>query len=277
MAADAVGPGQPIIIPVEAIQPNRFQPRQHFDGEELDSLATSIRRVGILQPVVVRPAASGFELIMGERRWRAAIMAGLQAIPALVQQVPDDAAAVLALVENVQRANLDFWEEAEGYQMVLDRFPITQAELAAAVGRRQSTIANKLRLLRLPAAAKNKARHAGLTERHMRALLKVTEADQLNSLLDLVVADNLTVRDTEALVEQSLAAEAGGGQGDGKRHRQRGPRGLRMIRDVRIMMNTFRQGVEALRKAGLDADMATADHGEHLTVTIRIPKQRRVK
>lgn len=265
--------GQAISIPVEAIRPNQFQPRRHFDGDELGALAASIRQVGVLQPIMVRPAEDHFELIMGERRWRAAMMAGLQEVPALLRRLPDEAAAVLALVENMQRTDLSFWEEAEGFQRILGRFQITQGELAVAIGRGQSTVANKLRLLRLPDDIKMRARRAGLTERHVRALLKVEDGAMLNRLVDKIVADDLTVRETEALVEKSLAASDGGSQ----EKRRRGASGLRMIRDVRIMMNTFRQGVEALRKAGLDADMATDDYDEHLTITIRIPKQRHKK
>lgn len=268
-------PGRPIALPVEAIRPNRFQPRQEFDPDELGSLAASIRQVGVLQPIVVRPADDGFELIMGERRWRAAMVAGLQEIPALIQAVDDEAAAVLALVENVQRADLSFWEEAEGYQGVLDRFGITQEELAAAVGRSQSTIANKLRLLRLPDAVKEKARRAGLSERHVRALLKVEDPRLVAELLDVIVTENLTVRETEALIADSLAGAEQKALPSGNAKARRKGGGLRVIKDVRIMMNTFRQGVDALRQAGLDAQMATEDHGEHITITIRIPKGRR--
>lgn len=271
--ADQLQPGQPIALPVEAIRPNRFQPRQDFDPDELSSLAASIRQVGVLQPIVVRPVDDGFEIIMGERRWRAAMVAGLQEIPALVQAVDDEAAAVLALVENVQRADLSFWEEAEGYQAVLDRFGITQEELAAAVGRSQSTIANKLRLLRLPDDVKEKARRAALSERHVRALLKVEDPRLAAKLLDVIVDENMTVREAEALIDGTLAAAdaqtlaPGGAKAKGKG-------GLRVMKDVRIMMNTFRQGIDALRRAGLDAQMATEDHGEHITITIRIPKGR---
>ncbi|HLS89492.1 MAG TPA: ParB/RepB/Spo0J family partition protein [Sphingobacteriaceae bacterium] len=271
---DEPQPGQPIALPVEAIRPNRFQPRQDFDPDELGSLAASIRQVGVLQPIVVRPVDDGFEIIMGERRWRAAMVAGLQEIPALVQAVDDEKAAVLALVENVQRADLSFWEEAEGYQKILDRFGITQEELAAAVGRSQSTIANKLRLLRLPEAVKEKARRAALTERHVRALLKVEDPQLMGELLDLMVAGNLTVRDAEALVADALAAAAQQPASSPTAKSRGKGGGLRVIKDVRIMMNTFRQGVDALRRAGLDARMDTEDHGEHITITIRIPKGR---
>lgn len=273
--------GQPVILPVEAIVPNPFQPRQYFSDQEMDALTASVRRVGVLQPVIVRPAGRKFQLIMGERRWRAAGAAGLKEVPALVRDLDDETAAVLALVENVQRTDLNFWEEAEGYKTILDRFGATQAELALAVGKQQSTIANKLRLLRLPDDVKLAARQAGFTERHVRALLRLEDSEDLREVVGIIAQEKLTVRETEALIDAWLEEQAiglpavGAGSEAGVKEQAQRPRGgLRMIRDARILLNTFRQGVDALRKAGLDASMDTADEGDHFTVTIRIPKER---
>ena len=258
------------------IRPNPFQPRVHFDEASLAELAESIRQVGLLQPLLVRPAADGgYELVAGERRWRAARLAGLEEVPAVVRPLPDQDAAVLALVENLQREELGFFEEAAAYQDVIHRFGLTQEQLAALLGRQQSTIANKLRLLRLPMNVRQQIVAAGLSERHARALLRLPTAALQEAVLQEAVAGGWSVRRLEERVEQVLAERAGAGEATGGKpatRRQRRLQGLRAIKDVRILLNTVRAGVDTLRRAGLPAEMEQADYEEFVEVRIRIPK-----
>lgn len=273
-----------VSLPVDRIDPSPYQPRRTMDQAELEALAASVRQVGVLQPVVVRRRGDRYELVMGERRWRAAQAAGLREIPALVRDLGDDDAAVAALIENLQRSDLSFWDEAAGYARVMEEFGITQEELAAAVGRSQSAVSNKLRLLRLPEEVRRRAQSAELGERHVRALLRLPdEQAQLEALAEIITRD-LSAKEAEALVAERLGAgpgsqafapdqDAGGSARTGRRGRGRRRAGLPVIKDVRILLNTFRQGVDALRRAGLDARMKLKEESDHIEVTIRIPRQ----
>ena len=265
-------------IPVAAIRPNPFQPRTQLDDASLEELAESIRRVGLLQPLLVRPGpAGGYELVAGERRWRAALRAGLEEVPAVVRPLSDRDAAVLALVENLQREELGFFEEALAYQDVIQRFGLTQEELASLLGRQQSTIANKLRLLRLPPAVRDRIVAAGLSERHARALLRLPTAALQEAVLEEAVAGGWSVRQLEERIaailkeERSHEPPAGGSERGGARRRRR-LEGLRAIKDVRILLNTVRAGVETLRRAGLDARVEEREDEGFVEVRIRIPK-----
>lgn len=276
-------------LDVDQIDASRFQARQHWDEVELVELAASIRELGMLQPVVVRPNGDRYELIMGERRLRAAKMAGLTRVPAIVRGMMNQEAALAGLVENLQRSNLGFWEEAAGYQAVIEQFNLTQEALAAAIGKSQSTIANKLRLQRLPQAVREAAQQAGLGERQVRALLRLPdEASQL-AAVEVMAEQRMTAREADALVERMLQ-EAAAGEGETKPptnesagagasakdapavRKTRRRTTLPVIRDVRIMLNTVQQGVDALRKAGLDADMQTTEQDRYYEILIRIPK-----
>lgn len=257
-------------LPVKRIDPSPFQPRRTLDQAELEALAASVRQVGILQPVVVRRRGDRYELIMGERRWRAAQAAGLVEIPALIRDFSDHEAAVAALIENLQRSDLSYWDEAAGYARVMEQFGLTQEELAAALGRSQSAVSNKLRLLRLPEEVRRRAQSAGLGERHVRALLRLPDEQAQLEVLSDVVARELSARETEALVAERLAGPAPAGAE--QRRKARRLRRLPVIRDVRILLNTFRQGVDALRKSGVDADLKLLETDDHIQVTIRIPR-----
>lgn len=280
--------GQPsgpdlVFLPVHRIDPSPFQPRRTMDQAELEALAASVRQVGILQPVVVRRRGDRYELVMGERRWRAAQAAGLAEVPALVRELEDDDAAVAALIENLQRSDLSYWDEAAGYARVMEEFGITQEELAAAVGRSQSAVSNKLRLLRLPEEVRRRAQSAALGERHVRALLRLPDEQAQLEALEEIVARELSAREAEALVAERIAgsqrpqedAPAGDPQAarDGRGRRRRRLSRLPVIKDVRILLNTFRQGVDALRKAGLDAELKLTEEEDHIEVSIRIPRQ----
>jgi ParB family transcriptional regulator, chromosome partitioning protein len=199
-------------IPVSAIRPNPYQPREHFDEEELASLAESIREVGILQPVLVRETSEGYELIAGERRWRAARRVGLQHIPALVRDTDDASALEHALVENVHRADLNVLEEAAAYQQLIEDFGLTHEEVAIRVGRSRTSVTNTLRLLQLPPAVQRMVRDRSLTMGHARALLGSPDRALQEQLAKRIVVEGLSVRAVEeALRANNAPAERDGG------------------------------------------------------------------
>lgn len=187
-------------IPVAAIRPNPYQPREHFDEEELAALAESVREVGILQPVLVRSVGDGYELIAGERRWRAARRVGLQQIPALVRDTDDASALEHALVENVHRADLNSIEEAAAYQQLIEDFGLTHEEVAARVGRSRATVSNTVRLLQLPPTVQRMVRDRALSMGHARALLGTPDRALQEQLAKRIVAEELSVRAVEELL-----------------------------------------------------------------------------
>jgi len=195
---------------VAAIHPNPYQPRAHFDEEALSALADSIREVGVLQPVLVRPAGEGYELIAGERRWRAARRVGLQTIPALVRDTDDASALEHALVENVHRADLNPLEEAAAYQQLIEDFRLTHEEVAERVGRSRSTVSNTLRLLQLPPAVQRLVQEERLSMGHARALLGTPDRAFQEELGRRAAADDLSVRAVEAAVRRHETAAAPG-------------------------------------------------------------------
>jgi ParB family chromosome partitioning protein len=209
-ATSATGPGEALLeIPVDQIDVNPRQPRKAFDQASLDELAQSLRTAGMLQPVVVRRGPGGrWELIAGERRWRAARQAGLERIPAVVREATDAESLELALVENLLREDLNPMEEAEAYQQVLTEFGWTQEQLAQRVGKDRSTIANVLRLLRLPAPIQQDLRSGRLTMGHARALLSLTDLAEQLKLRDEILAQAWSVRATEEGVEKRRSAPA---------------------------------------------------------------------
>jgi len=194
--------------PIEEIKPSKSQPRKTFSNEKLDELAASIRAKGIIQPLVVRNKGDHYELIAGERRWRAAQRAGLREVPVVIQDVSDDTAVELALIENIQREDLNAVEEAEAYQALLERFTLSQEELARRVGKERSTVANALRLLKLPAEIKRDIVEERLAMGHARALLALETPEQLKKGRDEIIKRGLTVRETENLVKKLKASRA---------------------------------------------------------------------
>jgi len=253
-------------LPVDSILLNPYQPRRVVREEELEELAASIREFGVLQPVLVRPFKRGYELVAGERRLRASKRLGKSTIPAIVRRLTDEEAALLCLVENLQRQDLGFFEEAEGYQRALEEFSLTQEQLAARVGKSQSTIANKLRLLRLPGEVRRAAQQAGLTERHVRALLRLGAEEAQLRVVREIEEQGLTVRDTEELVNRLAQSE--GEPEEGRRRHV-----VRVFKDLRIFVNTFREAVETLRKAGVEAEMSRQETDEYIEIRVRIPRE----
>ena len=218
-AAEGLGAGGYQELPVSTIRPNRYQPREHFGEEQLSALADSIREVGVLQPVLVRPADDGYELIAGERRWRAARRAGLQAIPALIKTTDDASALEHALVENVHRADLNALEEAAAYQQLIEDFRLTHEQVAARVGRSRVAITNTLRLLQLPPAIQKMIQDDTLKGGHARALLGTPDRAFQEQLARRVVSEGLSVR----AVEDAVRAHVG----DAKRAPSTAPGQLR--------------------------------------------------
>jgi ParB family chromosome partitioning protein len=208
-------------VDVAAIRPGRYQPRTQMDERSLAELAQSIRSQGLLQPVVVRRLDGGYELVAGERRWRAAQMAGLEQIPAIVRDVPDEAALVMALIENVQREDLNPMEEAAAVQRLIDEFKMTHEQAADAVGRSRSATSNLLRLLKLAKPVQDMVMRGALEMGHARALLALDGARQIE-LANRIAARELSVRETEALVQRLLRAPA-------QRRRSRADRDLERL------------------------------------------------
>ena len=234
-----------VILPVDKIRTNPYQPRKFFDRSALEELADSIREYGVLQPVSVRLInGCSYELVAGERRLRASKLAGLGTIPAIVVNISDHDSAMLAMIENLQRQNLHFIEEAEGFQNLLTDYAFTQEVLARRVGKSQSTIANKIRILQLSKEARRLVVENGLTERHARALLKLADEEAQCEIIRRVGREALTVKQTEDLVEKTLLQ---------KKAVERKVKPITQIRDVRIMTNTVEQAVGIMQKAGLRA------------------------
>jgi len=207
LGADETPRGALATIETARIRPGRYQPRTRMDEQALAELAHSIRAQGLLQPVVVRPVDGGYELIAGERRWRAAQMAGLAQVPAVVREVPDDAALVMALIENIQREDLNPMEEATGVQRLIEEFKMTHEQAADAIGRSRSATSNLLRLLKLARPVQELLMRGAIEMGHARALLALDAARQIE-LANRIGARRLSVRETEALVQRLLRAPA---------------------------------------------------------------------
>ena len=254
------------MIAPEYISPNPDQPRRYFDPDGLSELADSIRAHGILQPLSVRRKGGGrYELIAGERRLRAAMICGLEQVPCLVLEVSRESSCLLSLIENLQRQDLDFWEEAKALERLTTVYGLSQEEAAAKVGKSQSAVANKLRLLRLPQDVLSLLRKNGFTERHARALLRLPTAEAQQEAAALLVQEGWTVARTERYVEEVLQTEAP------KEKKNRRPL---LIRDIRFFLNSLDHSLAVMRSAGVDAKCHRAEEGEDLLLTIRIPRAR---
>lgn len=251
-------------IPLGRIRPNPQQPRRSFDEEGLAELAASIRSCGILQPLTVRRAGEGYELVAGERRLRAARIAGLREVPCLVAQVGEEDSALLALMENLQRRDLDCWAEAQAIARLISRYGLSQEEAARRLGRAQPTVANKLRLLRLPEDVRALLRENGLTERHARALLRLQDPEVQRRAAGDMVRRGMNVAQAEAYVEKLLqSAQVTPPRG----------RSTYIIKDVRLFLNSVDRGLHLMRQAGVDAGWNRQDTDREILLTIRIPKR----
>ena len=258
---------QIVKVPVEKIFPNPYQPRKNFEDDSLADLASSIAEYGVLQPLLVAPADNGsYLLIAGERRLRASKLANLQEVPVIVSKYTTQQIAEIALIENLQREDLHFLEEAEGYEQLMSQFNLTQEAMAARVGKKQSTIANKLRLLRLSPNVRKVLNEAELTERHARALLKLhTEEEQLK-VLQVVVEKDYSVRQTEEYIAKLTAEKP-----VEKRKR------LIIVNDVRIYLNTIKKVVNSIKDVGIPVAMEQSLEDDEVIVTLRIKNQKKNK
>lgn len=253
-------------ISLGQIHPNPQQPRQGFDERGLQELADSIRAYGVLQPLTVRRTANGYELVAGERRLRAARIAGLQQVPCLIAQVDEKDSAFLALIENLQRRDLDYWEEAAAIARLINRYGLSQEAAAEKLGKSQSAIANKLRLLRLPESVRRSLRQNNLTERHARALLRLHSEEEQCKAVQTIVQHGWNVAQTEAYIERVL-----------QQLQTTPPKGRTayIIKDVRLFLNSVDRGLNLMRRAGVEADCGREDTEDAIFLTIRIPKRGR--
>ena len=255
--------GRVLFLPVDAIQPNPAQPRRVFTQPELEELSESIRELGVLQPLSVRRRDGHWELVAGERRLRAAKLAGLDTVPCLSIQTDSQSSSLLALVENLQRRDLDFWEEALALRRLIDTYHISQEEVARRIGKSQSAVANKLRLLKLPQDVLELLRGGGASERHARALLRLEDPEQQLEAAREISACHFTVAQTEALVESMLVSPASPAR----------RRPTFVIKDVRLFLNTITRSLDIMRSAGVDAQCSRQDSDDEITLTIHIPRR----
>lgn len=235
-------------IPIKQIVANPNQPRRVFGAEGLKELSNSIKIYGVIQPITVRKLSSGdYELVSGERRVRASIMAGLIRIPAIVVAVGNMDSALVALIENVQRCDLSFMEEAAAYNRLLSEFGYTQEQLAIKLGKNQSTIANKVRLLKLPEAVRMIIAENHLTERHARALLRISDADMQMKVLNEILEKCLNVKQTDDLVDKILCGTSASPK------MQKGIC-VPVVKDVRIFNNTVKKAVSMIKQSGVKTE-----------------------
>lgn len=250
-------------IPVSLIKANKQQPRKVFGEEQLIELRDSIKEFGILQPLLLKREANGaFLVIAGERRLRAAVMAGLDKVPAIVKNASEEEVALIALVENIQRENLGYIEEAKAYQQIMENYGINQLELAEKLGKNQSTISNKIRILNLPDDIQKILIENKLTERHARSLLKVDDDRYRRIIISKVIKHGLNVRQTEKLVEEYLT---------GKAEREREKNKIRHI-SYKLYLNTLRKTFNDMELKEKGASFEQTDEGEALKIIIKIPK-----
>ncbi len=252
-------------IPTIQIRPNKTQPRKTFDEDELRLLSQSISTNGILQPLTVRKLSqTEYELVAGERRLRAAVLAGLTKVPCVLIKCTDKESAIFALLENIQRADLNMFEEARGISRLIRKYGLTQEEAAIRLGKKQSTVANKMRLLRLSMEEQDWILQAGLSERHARALLRIDDEEVRKEVLSKIVAENLSAKDTEDVVVKLLCrATVTESPTQDKKF---------IVRDVRIFVNTINKAVDTMRLSGINAVAKKSETEEYIEYTVKIPK-----
>lgn len=265
-------------VPVEDIVPGPMQPRRHFSAEGLEELRDSIAEHGVIQPLTVRMKGNRFELIAGERRLRAAKLAGLFEVPCIIMDVDMEKSGIIALIENIQRRDLDFVEEAEGISQLIRLFGMSQEAAARRLGKSQSAIANKLRILRLPPDVLEQARTAGLSERHARALLRLDDPDRQRMALDFIIEQRMTVAAAEEYIDRLFRASpeppASEPEVSGReKPRQSRRRSLFVMKDVRLFVNTLNKGLNVMRQGGIEADVSRSETEKELVFTVRIPKK----
>ncbi len=260
--------GKIVYVPIDDIMPNPDQPRKSFEVDALRDLAASISRYGILQPLSVRRRnGGGYELVSGERRLRAARLTGLREVPCIVLAVDTRESSILALVENLQRKDLDFIEEAEGISRLVTQHGYRQEEIARILGLSQSAVSNKLRILKLPPALLYMVRDVGLTERHARALLRLEDEEAQTAVFEQIVRKSLNVASTEALIDEWLEK-----QWQQKQEQEAPPKPNFVLKDVRRVLNTETRGMSMMQESGNNARCGRDETDEEIILTIKIPK-----
>ena len=242
------------------IEANEHQPRTHFENEKIQELAVSIQQNGLLQPIVVRPYHGKYQIVVGERRYRACLLAGIEEVPCLVQNYDEQQTATAAIVENIQRENLSAIEEALAYQQILDTQNITQEELAQKVGKKQSTIANKLRLLQLPMTVQEAVRRKDITERHARALLKLDTTAKQNNMLREIMDKGLNVEQTEEKIKKKIEPK------------KPKPKTKSISQNLKIAMNTLDQAAMMVQQAGVETTVDISETDEEVVYVIKMKK-----
>lgn len=256
-------------LPAEEISPNPVQPRSRFDDQALEELSQSIRSYGILNPLTVRCRGGKYELVAGERRLRAARLAGLTEVPCILLDVNMEDASLIALVENLQRRDLDFIEEAVGLNRLIRMFGLSQEEAARRIGKSQSAVANKLRLLKLPRDVLEGLREHGLSERHGRALLRLNGPDAQRMALMYIADNGLSVAAAEAYIEELLAGDA-----PAQKSERPEPRRSLILKDVRVFLNSLNHSLAVMKQGGIDAGLRREETEDALILTISIPKEK---
>lgn len=251
-------------IPARMILPNPHQPRKSFDWDDLEGLAQSIHHNGLLQPITVRKTDSEkYELISGERRLRACKMAGLSTIPAIVIDINEEKSALFAVIENLQRENLHFFEEAIAIDRLMKGYGYSQEEIAKKLGKSQSALSNKLRILRLPEEIRTTIITFGLSERHARALLRLPTIALMEQVVDTIIEQGLTVSATEALINNILSNEP--------KIIKKG-KTVMVFKDIRIFINTLNHAVTTMRKSGINASSSKNETDKFIEYTVKIMK-----
>ena len=245
-------------LPLARIHPNRFQPRHAFSSESINELAQTLREEGLLQPIIVREDGEEYEIIAGERRFRAAQSLGWEKIPAIVNNLSDQQTASLALIENLQREDLNPIDEATAYENLMELNSLTQAQLARDIGKSQSYVANKLRLLKLDPQIQEALASGAITARHGRALLALS-SDQQKQALEQILSDKLNVKQTEELVAKLLEEPA-------KPKEKR--KVFRMSQDMRVQINTIKEAVKLAKQSGIKVKVAEQKDGDEYSITI---------
>lgn len=270
------------IIPIDDISPNRFQPRRIFDHDSLIRLADSIRRFGILQPITVRTSAENdskcrkpYEIICGERRYRAAIIAGLVSVPCCVLNTTDMNSAELSIIENLIRDDLNMFEQAESFNLLITTFGLTQEEVANRVSLSQSAVANKIRLLKFEQKERELILSSGLTERHARALLRLSDPTTRHRFIEIIIKDKLNVASTESLIDNYLDYLSKHPENEAKNSKEKHNNrkyAAGIVKDLRVLTNTVEKAADTLRKSGIFVETASSETETYYNITITIPK-----
>lgn len=255
--------GSVLLVPTDQIVPNPSQPRKVFNHNELECLASSIKNNGIIQPLVIRKNNEGkYELISGERRLRAAIMVGLDTVPCIIMSVSDSDSALFSIIENIQRDNLNFFEEAESVYRLITDFNMTQEEISKRLGKSQSYFSNKIRLLKLPEDLRCIILENSLTERHARALLKIRDdSDKFKAVL-YIIENNLNVNETDKYIDSIINPI-----------QLKSKPKFKKLKDIKIFINTINHAVDTMRKAGINAYSEKHETSDYLEYVIRIEKK----